>query len=39
MRLQLPADQAAGMAKFGWDIQGGAGPGANAPLDVQAPGG
>ena len=39
MRLQLPADQPGGMAKFGWDIQGGAGPGANAPLDVQASGG
>jgi hypothetical protein len=39
MRLQLPADQPAGMAKFGWEIHGGAGPGANAPLDVQASGG
>lgn len=35
MRLQLPADQPAGMAKFGWDIQGGADPNANAQLDVQ----
>ena len=39
MRLQLPDDQPAGMAKFGWQIQGGAGPGAIAPLDVQASGG
>jgi hypothetical protein len=35
MRLQLPADQPDGMAKFGWGIQGGAGPYANAPLEVQ----
>jgi hypothetical protein len=35
MRLALPANQPAGMAKFGWDIQGGAGPSANAPLEVR----
>jgi Protein of unknown function (DUF4232) len=39
MHLQLPADQPAGMAKFGWGMQGGGGPYANAQLDVQASGG
>ena|ERR1035437_4822642 len=39
MRLQLPADQPDGMAKFGWDIQGGGGPSANAPLEIQNSGG
>ena len=39
MRLQLPADQPNGMAKFGWDIQGGGGPSANAPLEIQNSGG
>jgi hypothetical protein len=39
MRLQLPADQPAGSAKFGWDVQGGAGPWANAPLQVRQAGG
>jgi Protein of unknown function (DUF4232) len=39
MRLALPANQPAGTAKFGWDIQGGVGPWANAPLEVRPPGG
>jgi hypothetical protein len=39
MHLALPANQPAGMAKFGWDIQGGAGPWANAQLQVQPAGG
>jgi Protein of unknown function (DUF4232) len=39
MRLALPANQPAGMAKFGWDIQGGAGPWAGAPLQVRPVGG
>lgn len=38
MRLALPADQPPGMAKFGWDIQGGGGPGANAELEVKPAG-
>jgi hypothetical protein len=38
MRLALPANQPAGMAKFGWDIQGGAGPSATAPLEVRPSG-
>jgi hypothetical protein len=36
MRLTLPANQPEGMAKFGWDFQGGGGPWANAPLTVTA---
>jgi hypothetical protein len=36
MRLSLPANQPEGMAKFGWDVQGGGGPWANAPLMVTA---
>jgi hypothetical protein len=36
MRLTLPANQPEGMAKFGWDIEGGSGPLANAPLTVTA---
>ncbi|HVA86776.1 MAG TPA: ATP-binding cassette domain-containing protein [Candidatus Saccharimonadales bacterium] len=39
MRLQLPADQPTGLAKFGWHLQGDAGPYANAPLRVQGSGG
>ncbi len=39
MRLVLPADQPGGMAKFGWDLQGGGGPWANAPLEVLPAGG
>ena len=39
MRLQLPADQPAGAAKFGWSIQGGAGPSATADLVVRKVGG
>jgi len=39
MRLSIPSDQPGGMAKFGWDIQGGGGPWANAPLTVTAAGG
>jgi hypothetical protein len=36
MRLTLPANQPEGMAKFGWDLQGGGGPSAIAPLMVTA---
>jgi len=36
MRLSLPANQPEGMAKFGWDLQGGGGPSAGAPLMVTA---
>jgi hypothetical protein len=36
MRLSLPANQPEGMAKFGWDVQGGGGPWANAPMMVAA---
>lgn len=36
MRLSLPANQPEGMAKFGWDLQGGGGPSAGAPLTVIA---
>jgi hypothetical protein len=42
IRLQLPVDQPAapaGMAKFGWDVQGGAGPYASTPLEIRASGG
>ena len=39
MRLQLPVDQPPGFAKFGWEVQGGAGPWANAPLEITASGG
>jgi hypothetical protein len=39
MRLALPADQPGGAAKFGWDVQGGGGPWANAALTVTAAGG
>jgi hypothetical protein len=39
MRIAVPANQPGGMAKFGWDLQGGGGPGASAPLEVQAAGG
>lgn len=39
MQLQLPADQPAGQAKFGWAIQGDAGPWANAQLKIVATGG
>jgi hypothetical protein len=35
MRLAVPLDQPPGTAKFGWDIQGGSGPGAASPLDVK----
>jgi Protein of unknown function (DUF4232) len=38
MRLQLPADQPVGQAKFGWDIHGDAGPWANAPLEIRPAG-
>jgi hypothetical protein len=38
-RLSIPSDQPGGMAKFGWDVQGGGGPWANAPLTVTAAGG
>lgn len=37
MHLQLPADQPLGFAKFGWNLQGDAGPWTNAPLTVVAP--
>jgi hypothetical protein len=36
MRLSLPANQPVGMAKFGWDVQGGGGPWAGAELTVTA---
>jgi hypothetical protein len=36
MRLSLPANQPEGVAKFGWDVQGGGGPWANAPMMVAA---
>jgi hypothetical protein len=36
MRLSLPANQPEGMAKFGWDVQGGGGPWAAAPLTITA---
>lgn len=36
MRLALPADQPPGLAKFGWDIQGGGGPSTATPLTVTA---
>jgi hypothetical protein len=39
MRLALPADQPAGIAKFGWNVQGVGGPWANAPLEVTVTGG
>ena len=39
MRLTLPADQPGGMAKFGWDLQGGGGPWAIALLEVTVAGG
>jgi hypothetical protein len=38
MRLALPANQPAGTAKFGWDVQGGGCPCANAVLEVKASG-
>lgn len=38
MRLAIPPDQPAGMAKFGWDMQVDRGPWANAPLQVQPAG-
>ena len=38
MHLALPADQPVGMAKFGWDVQGGACPCAAAQLEVKARG-
>ncbi len=38
MRLAVPSDQPAGMAKFGWDFQGGSGPWANAQLEVKTGG-
>ena len=38
MRLALPASQPGGTAKFGWDVQGGGCPCANAVLDVKASG-
>jgi hypothetical protein len=37
MRLKLPLDQPAGFAKFGWNLQGDAGPWANAPLTIVSP--
>jgi hypothetical protein len=39
MRLQLPADQPPGQAKFGWNVHGDAGPWANAPLEIKPAGG
>ena len=36
MRLRLPVDQPDGMAKFGWQVRGAAGPYANAPLEFRA---
>jgi hypothetical protein len=39
MRLAIPADQPGGMAKFGWDLQGGGGPWANAQLELKPGGG
>jgi len=38
MHLAVPADQPAGMAKFGWNVQGGGCPCAGAPLEVKAAG-
>jgi hypothetical protein len=35
MRLELPADQPSGQAKFGWHVQGDAGPWAGAPLEIK----
>ena len=34
MRMAVPENQPAGVAKFGWDLVGGRGPWANAPLRV-----
>lgn len=39
MHLAVPADQPAGMATFGWNVQGGGCPCAGFPLEVKAAGG
>ena len=38
MRLELPADQPSGQAKFGWHVQGDVGPWAGAPLEIKPAG-